>query len=151
MLTSMRPRIIIAIISISLALIAIFKFGFYDRANTPSEEVESTQIDMSKPQIVQTDPSPLAGAVLLATQPIMIMFNVELENGPETKLTFDPPLEHTASISGDRKTLILTPNKPYPAGQGYTLTIKSDAKLANGGKLGFDKSFNVRTISYTGI
>lgn len=144
-----KQKIILAIVAIGLALMAIFKFGFYDRS--VSDQSQSVQEDPNKPQIVMTDPNPLEGGVLLSTQPIKITFNVELENGPETKLVFDPPIEHKAEISGDRKTLILTPLEPYPPGQSYTLTIKSDAKLANKTTLGFDKEFHFRTLAHSGI
>lgn len=150
MFLSSKARIITIVTAIGLALIAIFRFGFYTPAVSAPATVESVQTS-NEPQIISTDPSPLEGAVLLAAQPIRITFNVELENGPETKATFDPVLEMKADISGDRKTLILTPKTSYPAGQGFTLTIHKDAKLANGKTLGFEKEYHFRTISYSGI
>lgn len=152
-----KNKILAAVITTGLILIAIFKFGF---AGTPIQIIDNQPSqsnpapDNGEPKLISSDPPELFKKEPLIFSPDKILklnFNVELENGPETKLVFDPPAEVEVKLSDDSKTAIITPKKPYKLGQGYTLFIKPDTKLKGGKTLGqgYDLHFNI--INYSGI
>ena len=78
-------------------------------------------------------------------------FNTELENGPETKLVFDPPAEIKIDIINESKTARITPAKPWKLGQGYTITIKPETKIKGGKTLGKEFTVHFNIINYSGI
>ena len=157
---SLKQKIIGFIIALGLILIAIFKLGLGGQAipivnnsqNSPSQE--PSQDTGGEPRLISSTPPELFKKQPLVFAPdkvIELHFNVELENGPETKLVFDPPADFEVKLSDDFKTAKITPKKPYKLGQGYTLFIKPDTKLKGGKTLGqgYDLHFNI--INYSGI
>lgn len=151
----LKQKIILAIVVIGLILVTIFNFGFGGKPisviNNPPSEASAPS---SEPQLISTNPPELFEKKPLIFTPdkiVELTFNAELENGPETKIIFDPPLEFETKLTDDFKTAKIYPKKPYKLGQGYTLFIKPDTKLKGGKTLGkgYDMHFNV--ISYSGI
>lgn len=157
-LGSLRNKIIALVIVIGLILIALFKFGL---GGNPVPVIDNGQVSQpaqedtgGEPRLLSTDPPQLFKKEPLIFTPdkvIKLNFNVELENGPETKLVFDPPAEVEVKLSDDLKTAIITPKKPYKLGQGYTLFIKPDTKLKGGKTLGQGYDFHFNIINYSGI
>lgn len=159
---SLRSKIIAAVVGVGLILIALFKFGL---GGNPAPIVDSGQVAPpaqedtdppagGEPRLISSNPPELFQKKPLIMAPdkvIELRFNAELENGPETKLVFDPPAEVEIKLSDDFKTAKITPKKPYKLGQGYTLFIKPDTKLKGGKTLGqgYDLHFNI--INYSGI
>ncbi|HLC88139.1 MAG TPA: Ig-like domain-containing protein [Patescibacteria group bacterium] len=154
-----RNIIIAIIVAIGLVLIAIFNFGFGGQAvpvvdNSQNKAQETAEDTGGEPRLISSTPPELFKKQPLVFAPdkvIELHFNAELENGPETKLVFDPPADVEVKLSADSKTAIITPKKPYKLGQGYTLFIKPDAKLKGGKTLGkgYDLHFNI--VNYSGI
>jgi len=154
---SLRTKIITVVIGLGLILIAIFKFGF---GGTPIQIIDNQPSqsnpapDNGEPKLLSTDPPELfkkEPLIITSDKVIELRFNVELENGPETKLIFDPPAEVEVKLSEDSKTAKIYPKKPYKLGQGYTLFIKPDTKLKGGKTLGQGYDFHFNIISYSGI
>lgn len=155
-LMSLKGKIIAAAIAIGLISIALFNFGLGGNPTPPivNESKQPAAVLSSEPQLISTVPSELFEKKPLIFAPdkiIELNFNAELENGPETKLTFDPPLEFEAKLTDDFKTAKIYPKKPYKLGQGYTLFIKPDTKLRGGKTLGKGYSFQFNVINYSGI
>lgn len=154
---SLRTKIIALIIALGLVLIAIFKFGFGGDSipvvNNDSKPVQ--QVDNGEPALISSEPPELfekKPMIFTQDQVIKLNFNVPLQNGPETKLIFDPPADVEIKLSDDSKTAIITPKKPYKLGQGYTLFIKADTKLQEANKtLGKDYDMHFNVINYSGI
>lgn len=155
MTISLKQKIIGFVIAIGLILIALFNFGL---GGTPvpivDEPKQPVSTQNSEPRLISTTPIELFEKKPLIFTPdkiIELNFNAELENGPETKLVFDPPIEFEVKLSGDSKTARIYPKKPYKLGQGYTLFIKPDTKLRGGKTLGKEYSFQFNVINYSGI
>lgn len=150
-MNNLRNKIIAGVIAIGLILIAIFKFGF-GGSSTP---VVENQQDPNKPALISSEPKELFEKKPLIFRPdevIKLNFNTELQNGPETKVVLDPPHEFEVTLSGDGKTAIITPKKPYKLGQGYTLFVKADTKLKEKDKLlGQEYTMQFNVINYSGI
>lgn len=150
----LKQKIIGAVVVIGLILIVIFKFGLGGTQISLTDNVKNEQAKTNEPQLISTTPPELfekKPMIFIPTQVIELHFNVELENGPETKLVLDPPHEFKVEISSDNKTARIVPLKPYTLGQGYTIFIKPDTKIKGGKTLGkgYDMQFNV--INYSGI
>lgn len=152
---NLKTKIIGFVVAVGLVLIAIFNFGL---GGTPIPVVEESKqpaaITSSEPQLISTTPPELFEKKPLIFTPdkiIELNFNVELENGPETKLIFDPAIEFEVKLSGDSKTAAIYPKKPYKLGQGYTIFIKPDTKLRGGKTLGKEYNFQFNVINYSGI
>jgi hypothetical protein len=146
-----KPLIISIVIFIGVLLIAVFNFGL---GNDPDPVSQDPQPNPNEPQLISTTPPELYKKKPLIFKPDQIIelhFNAELENGPETKLVFDPPAEVKIDISSDGKTAKLTPVKPYKLGQGYTLFIKPETKIRGGKTLGKEYGLQFNVINYQGI
>ncbi len=148
---STKGALIGFIVLLGALLIAIFNFGL--GGGKPVEIVDN-QIDPSTPQLISTNPPELFQKKPMVFSPDQILelnFNAELENGPETKLIFDPPAEVKVDITNDGKTAKISPVQPWRLGQGYTITIKPETKIKGGKTL--DKEFTVHfnIINYSGI
>lgn len=151
-----KPVLVGAIIFIGAILIAIFKFGFggggisiINNSSKPSE-----QVNTSEPQLISSNPPELferKPMIFKPDQVIELNFNTKLENGPETKIVFDPPVEVKIELKNEDKTAVIKPVKPYKLGQGYTFFIKSDTKLAGGKTLGKEYNLTFNVINYSGI
>lgn len=145
---SLKQKIIVAIVAIGIALIAIFKFDFYS-TGAPQKNISADQ--NAPASVVATNPSPLENSTILPTQTIEITFNKPIENAGEVKNKIDPKADIKVSLSDDRKTVKVTPNKPYELGQGYTFFITSDTKFDGHRLLGHEEVFHFTTISYNGV
>ncbi len=147
---STKAKIIAAVVAIGAILIAVFQFGLGGPATERGSEVSQTD----SPVVVSTNPPTMKEkktVVVLPTQPIEITFNQPLENVPETRITIEPKADYKVELSGDKKTIKITPNTPYALGQGYSLFIKADTKFDGKKTLGSDVDFHFATISYNGV
>lgn len=152
---SLKTKIIGAVIAIGLILIAIFKVGLggnpISLLNNPSSSGDQSNVG---PELISSNPPELFLKKPLIFTPdkvIELNFNAELENGPETKITIDPPAEVQIDVINGNKTARITPLKPYKLGQGYTLMIKPETKIKGGKTLGRDYSLQFNVINYSGI
>lgn len=157
---SLTKKIIGFLVFLGILLIALFKFGLGDNSlpsinmSGQDSSQNSSKDSGGEPRLISTIPPELFEKKPLIFTPdkiIELNFNAELQNGPETKIVFDPPIEFETKLTDDFKTAKIYPKKPYKLGQGYTIFIKPDTKLRNGKTLdkGYDLHFNV--ISYSGI
>ncbi len=154
---SIKQKVIAAIIAIGLVLIAVFKMGFYRTpvqvSKVEEKKAAALEVSSEKAQLVSTDPSPLDGAVLLPVQAIELTFDAPLQNSvDEFKHTINPPVGHDVKLSGDLKTVTITPKTTFQVGMGYTLTVKQEIKFENP-KIHLDKDveFHFRTLEYHGV
>ncbi len=151
-----KSKLIAAIITIGLILIAIFNFGLggmsiplINNDSKPSSE------NTSSPALVSSEPTQLFIKTPLVVSPSQVFklnFNVPLQNAPETRIIFEPAHEINVELTNYNKTAVITPKVPFKLGQGYTIFIKSETKLEEEGKTlgqGYDFHFNV--INYSGI
>lgn len=145
-----KSKLIWVVTSVILIALAIKIFGNHPYSASPSPQPSSTPQPQS-PQIVSVLPSPLDGAIILPTQSISVTFSEAFLTAGGFKYTLEPNIDHKISISGDAKTMTITPNKPYDFNQSYTLHISSDTTFDNGKKLGSDKDFHFRIINYSGV
>ncbi len=155
---SSQQKIIGAIIALGAALIGIFTFGFggntkpiFNTTRSPQSTQPTLVISRDKPQVVSTNPGSLNGAIILPNQTLEISFSEPAVNAPELKVTLEPPTDVKMDLSEDRKTLKITPNKPYQLGQEYTLIIKQEAKFDSKKQFEGDVIFHFKTISYNGV
>jgi hypothetical protein len=149
MLNQSKNRVIIGILIFGLVLIALFYRGLYPSTN-PSDA--NIQLEASnKVSVVSTDPSPLEGIVLLPTQRIVITLNHPLLNEPEFRHRFDPEVEHTVTLSADKKTVTLSPKTTWPIGNSYTLFISPLSKFEDEAKIDGDIIYHFKTIEYKGV
>jgi hypothetical protein len=150
---SLKQKIMVAVGIIGAILILIFQRGIYSNpeASAPNPEPVKQTAQIDKPEVVSTNPSPLDQSIIWAMQPIIITFNLPLENAPEFKHSFEPNFEHNTELSEDKKTVTLTPLKPLDLGVVYTLKVKPDTKFAGSKTLGKDLIYNIRTIEYKGV
>lgn len=162
---SFKQKIIAAVVTIGLILIAIFQRGFgkatplFPTNSPPKTETSSENTQVSEePKLLSTNPSPLNNAVILPTQTIELTFNTPLENRGELKFEIKPQAEVEVSLSNDKKTAKITPTKPYTLGQTYTINIKNETKFDNppAGRAGKKRlpdglNFTFKTIDYRGV
>ena len=141
--------LIIAVILISLFLVLTYKKTTVEKPN--QSPPPATTSENEKPAIVATQPDPLEGGVVSGSQPIELIFNRGLENEGELKLRVEPPIDFKITLSQDRKTATLTPQKPYALGQTYTIFIKGDTKFTGYGEWREEKTFHFQTVKYRGV
>lgn len=148
-----RNKIIAAVIALGLILIAIFKVGLGGR-NIPVVNNKRAEESQS-PAIISSDPPQLyikEPLVVSPNQVFKLNFNVSLMNGPETKIGISPEHEIQVDVENDNKTVVIKPKTPYKLGQGYTISVKDEAKLREEGKnLGRSYDFHFNVINYSGI
>ncbi|MBI4039837.1 Ig-like domain-containing protein [Candidatus Daviesbacteria bacterium] len=142
-LSNTKNKIITAVLALGLILIAIFKLGLYSKPQPTSRVIA--------PQVIATNPSPLDDSTILPTQSITITFNLPVQNIGELKYKISPLADIKPQLSEDRKTVTITPNKPYSLGGGYTLFITGDTKFDGKQMLGPDYVVHFKTISYRGV
>ena len=155
-MVNMKTKAIIAVITIGLLLIIVFKFGL---GGNPTSVINNQQTEQNQesvnPAIISSDPPEVylkKPLIVPPTQVIKLNFSVPLQNAPEVKMGIDPPHEIDVKLSDDYKTFIITPKVPYKLGQGYSLFIRPDTKLREEGKvLGKDYDFRFDIIKYSGI
>lgn len=153
-LSTLKSKVIALVITVGIILIAIFNFGLGGKAVPLVNDSKTAPVDSSQPQLISTNPSELfekKPMVFPPDQVIELNFNVELENGPETKLTFDPPAEVKVDITNNGKTAKITPAGSWKLGQGYTITIKPETKIRGGKTLGREFNVHFNVINYSGI
>lgn len=144
---------IIIIIIITVILIAKGNI-FMPWQKTSSQPTPTSQPSVSEkdpPQIVSTKPTPLDDAVISGTNTIEVTFNRPLENEGEFKVKIEPKVEFKVSVSNERKTGVITFQKPLELGMSYTLFIGPETKFTGMGRWGEEKIFHFRTIPYKGV
>jgi flagellar basal body-associated protein FliL len=150
-----KSKLIAAIITIGLILIAIFNFGLGGMSVPIINNDAQPSENSSTPAIVSSEPVQLFKKETLVVSPSQVFklnFNVPLQNAPETRIVFEPAHEINVELTNYNKTAVITPKVPFKLGQGYTIFIKSETKLEEEGKTlgqGYDFHFNV--INYSGI
>jgi len=156
-LSSIKRKITLIILIIGAFLIWIFQNGLYQQEEIPKLE---QKIDLSvndskdeKPKIISTNPDPLNNSIIIPSQVITLTFNHPLENIGEFKYRIEPePPEIKVELTLNRRTVKITPVKPFLPGTSYTIFIQSyDTKFDGGKRLENDLSYNFRTIEYRGI
>lgn len=145
----LKKKIILIVVAAALVLIGIFAKGFGGQPQVAPEEKQAEESTV--PLVISTNPSPLDNATVLPTQVIEITYNHPIENPGEVKYSIDPEIDVKISLSDDRKTIKVTPNKPFNLGGGYTLVIKGDTKFDGGKRQDGDKVYHFTTISYRGV
>jgi hypothetical protein len=150
---SLKQKIIGAIAIVGAILIFIFQRGLSSGQTVEKVPLENTQtqVQTDKPELIQTNPSPLNEATFWALQPIELAFNLPLENIPEFKHTISPKYDYKIELSGDKKTITITPTKPLPLGTTFTLSISGETKFEGKKTLEKDYIFHYRTIEYKGV
>ncbi len=146
----LKQKIIGAVIAIGLLLIAIFSRGLYSKNGTAPkyQEPVSKQEQNIGVKVLSTDPSPLDETIIVPTQTIKVTFNKAMAIDI-AKVSFDPPLKF--KLDAQDKTLIITPEKSFNLGTGYTLIIKSGYETKTNEKLDSDVQFHFKTINYNGV
>lgn len=156
---SLKQKIIAFIIAIGTILILIFQRGFSGSPAVEKIPLESkqtqiqtqVQVQTDKPELISTNPNPLDEAIIWAQQPIEFNFNLPLENAPEFKHRIEPKYDYKVDLINDKKTIIITPTKPLPLGQTFTITISRETKFDGKKILDKDYSFHFKTIEYKGV
>lgn len=120
-------------------------------ATSKANDAERAVDQNDPPQIVSTKPDPLNDGFVSGADPIEITFNRSIENIGEFKNRIEPKIEYKVELINDRKTAKITPTKPWPLGSTFTLYINPDTKFDGVGNWGQDKTFQFRTIRYTGV
>lgn len=146
-----KKKLIIIIITIGLALIALFYRGLYTPTQLPKLSPTKVTSQTDQPKIISTIPSPLEEATILPTQIIELTFNYSLIAPSELKHKIDPPADIKIELSENKKTVKIVPVKPYKLGSGYTLFILPDTKFEAGLVLKDEKIFHFKIIRYRGI
>lgn len=140
---------------IIVGIIVVIVLGKLFSAKNPTQKIltppSPTSQQSENPQLLSTSPSPLDQATILPIQVLEFIFNQPLVNVPEVKWTLEPKADLQATISDDRKTFKLTPQKPFTLGVLYTLTIKADTKFESKKFLDHDLQYHFKTIEYKGV
>ncbi len=142
------------ILIIILALISVFfwiKKTTVAKPNTSTKPAAQASQSNESPKIVSTKPDPLDKTILSSTQEIEITFNRPLENVGEFKIRIEPKVDFKLELSQDRKTGKIKPTNPYELGTTYTVFIGSDTKFDGVGAWGQTKTFQFKTIKYSGV
>lgn len=156
-MTRLNSKQLVVAILVILGIILTFFFLRGTKQSDPSlsaakNNSQPTVVSQNDPpQIVSTKPDPLDKTIITADQIIEITFNRPLENVGEFKVKIEPKIEFKLELSGDRKSGRIIPAKPYELNSTYTISIGSDTKFDGVGNWGQDKSFQFRTIKYTGV
>ncbi len=150
----LKAKIIWIVLGVGVLLISLFSSGIYTNMFPSNNQADNsgnsiiTQND--KPQVVSTIPDNLDQSTILPNQTIEIHFSQPLENLPETRWLIEPSADIKAEVINDRKTLRLTPNKPFNLGQSYTLFIKGDTKIEGKKTLEKEYQYHFKTIEFKG-
>lgn len=147
---SNKKSLIIAVIVLVLAAIFLYKkMGTNVKTSSLPSAAPSAKND--SPMIVSTQPDPLEDATIPATGQIEITFNRPLQNVGEFKSRIESNTDYKVILSQDRKTAIISWQKPLELGTSFTLFIEPDTKFDGVGAWGQEKVFHFRTIKYTGV
>ncbi len=138
-------------ILILVLIVGVFLTRKTDKITTPTPIQIAPAIQTQTPQVVSTNPSSLDGSTITPSQSVNITFNIPLQNKDEVKSSVNPLTPYAVSLSGDRKTVTITPVKPYGFSQQYTLKIGKETKFEGEKKLDNDLFFSFRTIDYRGV
>ena len=141
-----KAFVVAGVVGILLILLAKIGLGSSPRVPKISQQTNSDQVNL-----ISTNPSPLDGATILPTQTIYLTFDQPAINAPYLYLKIDPEVDLDVELSGDRKTVKITPTKPYDLSHGYTIPIPTSAQFDGKKTLGHDVNFTFSTISYQGV
>ncbi len=145
------------VIVLGVLLIGVFKNGIYSKEQVKNggaskPKVEASNNDSEKVQIVTTKPVNLKSSIISANQVIEVTFNYNIdETSQKFKYVIEPDVELTQTFSPDRKTIILTPKKAFPPGQGFTLRFPAGNKFGGGKALEEDINIGFKTVRYEGV
>lgn len=146
---------LILIIAISSILFYLLNpKGKKDPDTSPSTSQQNntpTPNPNDPPRIVLTKPESLDNSIIATNIPIEITFNRPLENRGELKVKIEPEVTFKIELSSDRKTGIITFEKPLDLGMSYTLFIGPETKFDGLGRWGEEKVYHFKTIPYKGV
>lgn len=145
-----NKKVVFAAVVLLLIILVILVKKTKSSTKLPTNNRHPVQQTSTSIQITSTSPSPLDGAVIPPSQTLNITFSAPVQNKDEFKSTIDPKVDYSVSLSGDRKTVTITPSKPFGFSQGYTLHISSQTKFDGDKHMDSDKDFHFQTISYSG-
>lgn len=146
--------VVILFLAVSFFLMKHFKRGSNSQVATPQSSSESPQPAVSEkdpPRIVSTKPENLDNSIIPAFVPLEFTFNRPLENEGEFKIKIEPKVDFKVTVSNERKTGVVTFQKPLELGTSYTLFIGTETKFTGMGRWGEEKVFHFRTIPYKGL
>jgi hypothetical protein len=152
----MNKKIILICITI-IVFVIIITFIFLRPKTEPAlNTLPATQqahivSETDPPQVVSTKPADLDGSLVSSSKTIEITFNRPLENVGEFKTRIEPEVNFKKTLSSDRKTGIITFEKPLELGKSYLLSIGADTKFDGVGNWGQTKEFRFRTTPYRGL
>lgn len=123
----MSKRIILGWVVLLLTVgVFVYKYNVFPA----SKKAVSFQNMDTKPALVSTSPVDLSpNSSILPAQQIQLNFNLPLENIGEFKYKITPVVELNAMLSGDRKTVTITPKLPYPLGKSFEIEVLPDSKF----------------------
>ena len=161
-MTALKQKILLLVTVLGVSVFYLFQQGqFSFLSSTPQSTPITEQVPTDRPVVVSTVPAGInkeESVTISPTQIIEIAFNMPLENIGEFKNKIEPTAEYKVELSGDRKTVKISPKSVWKLGTSYSLTILPDSKFnENPGqestkkKLDHDISLRFKSIEYRGI
>lgn len=145
-------KIVLGIIILIIAAFVVFIFFTTKAQKQPQIQQASTPGLNDPPRVTSTNPDlSVDGAIIFANDPLEITFNRPIENEGEFKIRIEPKVEFKIRLDNQRKTGIISFEKPLELGTSYTLFIGPETKFDNMGRWGEEKVFHFRTIPYKGV
>lgn len=147
----MKKNLIILItLALIVSVIGMFIYRDLKHKQAPAQTTTNPS-ESDSPAIVSTKPAALDGAIVSSTEVFEIVFNRSLENVGEFKVRIEPKIDFKLELSQDRKTGKIKPVKPLELGTTYTIFVGSDSKFDGAGAWGQTKTFQFKTIKYSGV
>ncbi len=103
------------------------------------------------PRILSTNPEIDNDSIIPTNVPIQINFNRALENDAELRVKIEPVASFKKILANNKKTAVITFEKPLELGASYTLSIGPETKFDGVGAWGQERVFHFRTIPYKGL
>lgn len=159
---SLKEKIIAAVVVLGVALIAFFTIGFYTPQSSDipagsSGEIRSSSSvisDESGGKVIGVSPDNLMDGTILPTQVIKIQMKDPVEGfDPTYHVTIEPKADVVITLSGDGKTIEITPNPTFAVGTSYSLNFRNNIKFKGEGdqRLGKDIRVEFNTLNYRGV
>ena len=146
------------ILIVSIGIFSIMGFFIFKAVSGESVDSSSNPIQAATPglkdppRVISTNPDlSVDGAIIFANGPLEITFNRPMENEGEFKVRIEPKVDFKIKLENERKTGVITFEKPLELGTSYTLFIGPETKFDGMGKWGEEKVFHFRTIPYKGV
>lgn len=149
----MRKKLITATILVIVSTGLFFGYKSLQATNpkvqsSRQEQKQTPFADSKDVTVVSTKPDPLDNTIISANDIIEIVFTSPLENIGELKYRIEPKVDVKMELSSDRKTVKITPNKPYDLGFTYTLFIKQESKFDGGKRLTKELIYHYKTVTF---